>query len=307
MNFQGRRQPSPEHKREDHPPISEANMDILGMLQTELKCILLLRFPASTITIMHIPDHDLGTRGKVAIVTGGSKGIGASIVKELSSRGAKVAINYSSSEDLANALASSVKEQGGEAIIVQADMGSVDGPKKIVDTAMASFGKIDIVVNNAASMKFQAVADVDIESIEEQFNIGIRGPLLLVKESAAYLQDYGRIINISSITARCGFPHSSSFAATKGGLESMSRVWASEFASQNITSNCVSPGPTATERAAQLTGELLAKLQPIVDQNLFKRRATMKEIAAIVAFLAGPDSQWITGDVIQANGGHVFN
>jgi 3-oxoacyl-[acyl-carrier protein] reductase len=246
-------------------------------------------------------------QGKVAIVTGGSKGIGASIVKELSRRGAKVVINYSSSEDLASALASSIKEQGGEAITVQANIGSVEGPKKVVDAAITAYGKIDIVVNNAAAMQLRPVTAMQVEDIKDQCNLGIRGPLLLVKESAAYLQEHGRIINISSIVARCGIPHSSVFAATKGALESMSRVWASEFADKNITSNCVSPGPTATEKAAHLIGEQKAKLQSIVEQNLFKRRATMEEIATVVAFLAGPDSQWVTGDVIQANGGHIYN
>jgi 3-oxoacyl-[acyl-carrier protein] reductase len=147
---------------------------------------------------------------------------------------------------------------------------------------------------------------VDTDSFERQYNVNVRGPLLLVKESAPHLQEYGRIINLSSVGARNGFPGGSVYAGTKGALESMSRVWASELAGKWITSNCVNPGPVATEMAKSQTGDVLKSLQELVNKAAFKRMGEVEEISNVVAFLASPDSQWITGDVLNTNGGSLF-
>ena len=158
-------------------------------------------------------------QGKVAIVTGGARGIGESIVKVLASRGASIVINYTSSGQSANALVEHIKSTGGEALAVQANIGELDGAKKIVDAAVKAYGKIDIIVNNAGIAEFHPVTQVDTDSFERQYNVNVRGPLLLVKESAPHLQEYGRIINLSSVGARNGFPGGSVYAGTKGALD----------------------------------------------------------------------------------------
>ncbi|KAI9285703.1 putative 3-oxoacyl-reductase protein [Umbelopsis sp. AD052] len=245
-------------------------------------------------------------QGKVAIVTGGTRGIGEAIVNILAKQGASIVINYTASEDRAKALVKTLVEAGGKAISIQADIGAVDGAKKIVDAAVKEFGKIDIVVNNAAVATFQGIEEVQLEEYDRQYNINVRGPLLLVKESTPHLQENGRIINISSVAARFGMPGSSVYAGTKGALESMSRVWAHEFGGKNITSNTINPGPVSTDMALSQSAEVLDGLNKVVQNAALKRFATVEEIATVAAFLASPGSQWVTGDVLNANGGLIF-
>ncbi|KAH8555073.1 3-oxoacyl-reductase [Umbelopsis sp. PMI_123] len=245
--------------------------------------------------------------GKVAIVTGGSRGIGEAIVKEFAKQGATIVINYTASEDRANTLVKNIVDAGGRAIAVQADIGSVDGAKKIVDATVKAFGKIDIIVNNAGVICFQLLGQVELKEFERHYNINVRGPLLLVKESLPYLQEYGRIINLSSVSARIAFPGASVYAGTKAALESMSRNWAIELGSKNITSNSINPGPVATDMALEQPKEILDALKQAVDFNsALKRFATPEEIASVAAFLASPGSQFITGDVLNAHGGLIY-
>lgn len=245
-------------------------------------------------------------QGKIAIVTGGTRGIGEAIVNVLAKKGASIVVNYTSSEDRAKSLVKQIIEAGGKAISIQADVGAVDGAKKIVDATIKEFGKIDIIVNNAAVATFQGLDEVEIDEYERQYNVNVRGPLLLVKESKPHLQENGRIINISSVSARFGMPGSSIYAGTKGALESMSRVWAHELGSKNITSNSINPGPVSTDMAMAQPAEIIKSLEQIVQTAALKRFASVEEIANVAAFLASPESQWITGDVLNANGGLIF-
>jgi 3-oxoacyl-[acyl-carrier protein] reductase len=246
-------------------------------------------------------------QGKVAIVTGGSRGIGEAIVNVLAEQGAAIVINYSSSADRANAMVKKIVDAGGQAIAVQADIGTVDGPKKIVDATVKAFSKIDIIVNNAGVLSFQLLEDLDLNEYDRHYNINVRGPLLLVKESLPHLQEYGRIINISSVGARTAFPGSSTYAGTKAALEAMSRIWSVELGSKNITSNSINPGPVTTDMALEQPKEILDAFQKVVDQKgAFKRFGTPEEIASAAAFLAGPGSQFITGDVLNVHGGLIY-
>lgn len=245
-------------------------------------------------------------QGKIAIVTGGTRGIGEAIVNVLSKKGASIVVNYTSSEDRAKALVKQIIDAGGKAISVQADIGALDGAKKIVDATVKEFGKIDIIVNNAAVATFQGLDEVEVDEYERQYRVNVRGPLLLVKESKPHLQENGRIINISSVGARFGMPGSSIYAGTKGALESMSRVWANELGSKNITSNSINPGPVATDMAMAQPAEVIKSLEQLVQTAALKRFASVEEIANVAGFLASPESQWITGDVLNANGGLIF-
>lgn len=247
-------------------------------------------------------------KGKVAIVTGGTRGIGEAIVKHLAGKGADIVINYtsSSSESLAKDLVEQVKTHGVKAVYVQADLGTLEGPKKIIDTAVEAFGKIDIIVNNGAIADFQPLTDTTVEMYEKTHNINVRGPLFLVKESLPHLQEYGRIVNISSVAARLGYPGSSAYASSKAALESLSRVWATELADKNITSNSVNPGPVLTDMAKSQGQDFIDGLQKSTERAAFHRFGTVEEIANIVGFLAGPESQWVTGDVLSGNGGYLY-
>ncbi|KAG2183128.1 hypothetical protein INT43_006123 [Umbelopsis isabellina] len=249
--------------------------------------------------------------GKVAIVTGGSRGIGEGIVKNLAEAGAYVVVNYTSSNTQADALVAEIISNGGKAITVQADMGTIEGPQKIVDAAVDTFGKIDIIVNNAGVAGGIPLGSITAENYEKIYNVNVRGPLFLVQAAAPHLQEYGRIINITSVAARTVSPNITVYGSSKAALESMSRYWASEFAEKNITSNCINPGPVSTDMmnnyiATMAKEQSDAFLQDILSRALFKRVAQPVDIATVTTFLASSDSQWITGDVLGANGGMVF-
>lgn len=144
------------------------------------------------------------------------------------------------------------------------------------------------------------------KTYEQSYNINVRGPLFLVKEALPYLQEYDRIINITSVAARLGIPSSILYASSKAALESLTRVWATELAEKNITSNIINSGPVMTNMLEQLGQDFIDKLQKPTENGAFHRFGTVEEIANIVGFLAGPDSQWVTGDTVSGNGGYLY-
>ncbi|KAI9283655.1 short chain oxidoreductase/dehydrogenase [Umbelopsis sp. AD052] len=245
-------------------------------------------------------------QGKVAIVTGGTRGIGEGIVKAFAEQGASVVINYTSSADRATNLVKLIKDKGGQAIAVQADVGDELGPKKIVDETIKAFGKIDIIVNNAAVSFIQTIDQADVESADQVYKVNVRGPILLIKESVPHLQDFGRIINVSSIAARSGVPGMSIYSASKAALEGLSRVWAQELGPKNITSNSISPGPVATDMFLALPEEARASIKETVQKAPYKDFSSVDDLVGVVSFLASPASQRITGDVLNTNGGLLF-
>ena len=241
--------------------------------------------------------------GKVAIVSGSSRGLGAAIAKELALNGAQVVVNYANSPAKAQEVLDAIKAKGGQAIAVAADLGSEEGPKHLVAETVKAYGKIDIVVNNGGIWKFEPIEDIQASTFDKYFAVNVRGPLLLVKESSPYLQNNGRIINISSIAARAGYSQSSIYGGTKAALEAMSRAWASELGpKRNITSNCVGLGPLYTD----MTADAHDLLEQMVSSAPLPRVAETSDITDIVNFLASEQSHWVTGDVISANGGIVL-
>ncbi|CAO3666910.1 unnamed protein product [Umbelopsis ramanniana] len=241
--------------------------------------------------------------GKVAIVTGSSRGLGATIATQLASQGAQVVVNYANSATKASLVVSAIKNNCGQAIAVEADLGTEEGPQKLVDETVQAFGHIDIIVNNGAIWKFEDLGDIRTPTFDKAFAINVRGPLLLVQASLPHLRDNGRIINISSIAARGGYPGSSVYGGTKAALEAMSRAWASELGpKRNITSNCVGAGPILTD----MISEELELAKGMTVNAPLPRVASPSDVADIVGFLAGEESHWVTGDVINANGGIIF-
>ncbi|OQE11169.1 hypothetical protein PENFLA_c080G04394 [Penicillium flavigenum] len=231
--------------------------------------------------------------GKVAIVTGASRGIGEQIAYDLASRGAKVVITYSSdrSKPTADALIQRIKtDLQSDAIGVQCDLKQPSSPKHIVDATLQAFGQVDILVNNAAAISDKWCHEITPDHFSEIFDLNVRAPLLMLQACLPHMRRPGRIINISSVAARRGYQGTGAYAASKSALEGFTRNWAMELGKDGTTVNAVNPGPVESEMLDQVDPAIV---QPQKDVTPVQKRAgTTVEIANIVAFLAGPESSW---------------
>ncbi|AEO70636.1 b3284cac-e1f4-43de-a7de-22c70bf3d0b2 [Thermothielavioides terrestris] len=238
--------------------------------------------------------------GKVALITGGSKGIGRAVAQRLAADGASVVINFKSDSKAADEL---VAEIGADrALAVQADVSKLDDIEKLVNAAVARFGKIDIVMPNAGVMAMVPLANLTEAEFDRHFNLNVKGALFLVQKAVAHVPAGGRIIFVSTGLARQSAvaPGYLVYAATKGAIEQLVRVLSKDLGAKGITVNAVAPGPTGTELFYQGKSEQL--LQTIRGWSPFNRIGEPAEIAGVVAFLAGEDSRWVSGQVIGANG-----
>lgn len=246
----------------------------------------------------------LKLEGKVAIVTGASKGIGAGIAKDLANAGAKVAVNYASDKAGADKTVSEITANGGQAIAVQGSVTSTEDIARIFNQAKEAFGNIDIVVNNAGIYKFDAVQDVTAEEFNRQFHTNVLGPIFTTAEALKHFPETGgSIINISSVIATSPSPNAAVYAATKGALDTLTKTLALELAPKKIRVNTVSPGITETEgthTAGVIGSEFEAQL---VATTPLGRLGQPQDIAGIVTFLASDDAGWITGQRVNASGG----
>jgi len=237
--------------------------------------------------------------GKVALVTGGSRGIGAAISRRLAQDGAKVAVNYSSSKQAAEAVVRTIKEEGGEAVLAPGDVSAKDGPAKIAAATHAAFGRIDILVNNAGVLEAAALGDATREHFEKVFAINVFGVVEMTRAAAPHLPDGGRVINTSSIGARAAVAGVSAYCASKAAVDALTRCFAAELGPRGITVNAVAPGTTDTDmliRDPQFLEQAIAKTP-------LGRVGQPADIAGVVAFLASADAGWVTGQVIDASGG----
>lgn len=240
---------------------------------------------------------------KVAIVTGGSRGIGAAIAERLAADGFAAVINYAGSAAEAEALAGKIAQAGGRAITAQADVSDAVAVARLFDAAESAFGGVDVLVNNAGVMRLAALADADDAGFDAQIAINLKGTFNTLREAARRLRNGGRIVNLSSSQAGILSPTYGIYAATKAAVEALTHVLAKELRGRNITVNAVAPGPTATRlfldgKSKELVDHL-AKLAPL------ERLGQPEDVAAAVAFLAGPDGGWINGQVLRANGGII--
>jgi 3-oxoacyl-[acyl-carrier protein] reductase len=240
---------------------------------------------------------------KVAVVTGGSRGIGAAIAERLAADGFAVVINYAGSAAEAEALAAKIAQAGGRAITAQADVSNAAAVKTMFDAAESAFGGVDVLVNNAGVMRLAALSDADDAAFDSQIAINLKGTFNTLREAARRLRSGGRIVNLSSSQAGLLSPTYGIYAATKAAVEALTHVLAKELRGRNITVNAIAPGPTATKlfldgKSQQLIDHL-AKLAPL------ERLGQPEDVAAAVAFLAGPDGGWINGQVLRANGGII--
>jgi 3-oxoacyl-[acyl-carrier protein] reductase len=238
---------------------------------------------------------------KVILVTGASRGIGAAIANKLATSGAKVIVNYAGGKEAADKTVSEIIANGGDAIALQADVSKAEEVKNLFDSAIAHYGKIDVLVNNAGIMITKLLKDTTDEDFSRQFDINVRGTFNTMREAATKLADHGSIINFSTSVNRIMLPTYSTYVATKAAVEQLTRVFAKEIGARDINVNSVSPGPTNTELfTTGKSDEVIARLASL---SAFNRIGEPNDIANVVAFLASDEAKWISAQNIGVNGG----
>jgi 3-oxoacyl-[acyl-carrier protein] reductase len=242
--------------------------------------------------------------GKVAVVTGASKGIGASIAKHLASEGAAVVVNYSSSKEGADRVVKEIVGAGGTALAIQANVVNEPEIQRLFAETKKAFGRLDILINNAGIYEFAPLENVKGADFYRHFDINVLGLILASKEAAKYFDgDGGSIVNISSIVSTITPPNSSVYTATKGAVDAITRTLAKELAPRKIRVNAINPGMVETEgaKAAGITdSELRTQIEAMTPLG---RIGQVEDVAPAAVFFASPDSAWITGETLRIAGG----
>lgn len=241
--------------------------------------------------------------GKVAIVTGASKGIGAAIAKALAAAGAAVVVNYASSKAGADAVVDAITQAGGKAHAVRGDVSKGADAQAIVDAAIKQFGRLDILVNNSGVYAFGAIEEITEEEFHRQFNVNVLGLLQTTQAAVKHMTDGGSVINIGSVVSRVMPPGSAVYTGTKGAVDAITGVLARELGPRNIRVNGLNPGMVETEgaRAAGIIGSDFEKQNAALTP--LGRIGQPDDIASIAVFLASSDSYWLTGEHLFAGGG----
>lgn len=239
--------------------------------------------------------------GKVALVTGSSRGIGRAIAERVSSDGASVVVNYAGSADKASEVVANIETKGGQAIAVQADVGKTSDIHRLFDQTIERFGSVDILINTAGTNFYKPIAKVTEEEFDKIFAINVKGTFFACQQAALRMASGGRIINFSTTVTALMLPTYGTYVATKGAVEQITRVLAKELGERRITVNVVSPGPTDTELfKADKTEE---QINRFAQMAALGRLGEVQDIADVVAFLASEEARWITGQNIRVNGG----
>jgi len=242
--------------------------------------------------------------GKVAVVTGASKGIGAGIAKELAAQGASVVVNYSSSKEGAEKVVAEITKAGGKAIAVGGSVAKSAEIDNLFAETKKAYGKLDILINNAGIYAFAPLEAITEEAIDAQFGTNVKGLLLTTKAAVAlFPAEGGSIINIGSVASEQTPPMSAVYSGTKGAVDAITRVFAKELGPKKIRVNSVNPGPVVTEgfKSAGIEGSDFAN--QMVQSTPLGRIGQPEDIASVVAFLASDDARWVTGSLLQAAGG----
>ncbi|KAL4790649.1 hypothetical protein BDV19DRAFT_401933 [Aspergillus venezuelensis] len=254
----------------------------------------------------------MSLEGKIAIVTGGARGIGAGIVRSLSNQGAKVGFNYvsSSSKAAADSLVEELRQNNKEAVAIQANVTDITAPETIIQAILSAFktDHIDIIVNNAGLGDNRPLEEVTLEIYTQLMDVNVKAVVFMTQAVLPFIRRGGRIVNLSSISARGGYSTQSVYAASKAAVEGLTRVWATELGHKyGVTVNAVNPGPVDTDMYQAAGPVHLARME---DENkkvpAGQRCGTVEDIGDIVTFLAEERSRWVTGDVICANGGILY-
>jgi 3-oxoacyl-[acyl-carrier protein] reductase len=241
--------------------------------------------------------------GKVAVVTGASKGIGAAIAKSLAAEGASVVVNYASSQAGADAVVSAITAAGGQAIAVGGDVSKAAEAQGIIEAAIKSYGRLDILVNNSGVYEFAPIEAVTEESFHRHFNINVLGLLLVTQAAVKHLGEGGSIINLGSGVTRITPPNSAVYTGTKGAVDAITGVLARELGPKKIRVNSINPGLVATA-GTQSGGFIGSDLEKaLIAQTPLGRAGRPGDIASVAVFLASDDSGWLTGELLIVGGG----
>lgn len=238
---------------------------------------------------------------KVAVVTGASRGIGASVARRLAKDGFAVAINYASSAREAEALVAELHEAGFPAVAIKADIAKSDQVSHLFEETERALGKVDVLVNNAGILKTVPLADTTDDIFEQTFAINARGTFNTLREAAKRLKSGGRIVNFSSTTLALNMPGYAIYNGTKAAVEAFTHVFSKELRGKNITVNAVAPGPIATDLF--INGKSEEQIRQFSNMPPLERLGQPEDIAGVVSFLVGPDAGWVNGQILRANGG----
>ncbi|MFI0964036.1 SDR family oxidoreductase [Streptomyces sp. NPDC021080] len=238
---------------------------------------------------------------RVAIVTGGSRGIGRESAERLAREGYAVVVNYAGNAAEADKAVAAIGEAGGQAVAFRADVAEEAEVAALFDLAEETFGGVDVVVHAAGVMTLAPLVDLDLDALDRMHRTNIRGTFVVDQQAARRLRAGGAIINFSSSVLALAIPGYTAYAATKGAVEAMTLILARELRGRDVTVNAVAPGPTAT--ALFLDGKDEETIARMAAQPPLERLGTPEDIASVVAFLAGPSGRWVNGQVLRANGG----
>ncbi|CAN7171302.1 SDR family oxidoreductase [Variovorax sp. LjRoot290] len=242
---------------------------------------------------------------QVAIVTGASRGIGAAIASRLAADGYAVVVNYAGNAQEAAKVVDGIAAAGGRAVAVQADVADPAAARRLFDEAIAAYGRVDVLVNNAGVMPpaLPQLADTDDATFDRLFSVNVKGSFNTMREATTRLQTGGRILNFSTSVIGLGLPGYAIYGATKAAIEVMTNILAKELRGKGITVNAVAPGPTAT--ALFLDGKSPEAVERFAKAVPLERLGTPEDIANTVALLVGPQAGWVNGQTLRANGGLV--
>lgn len=238
---------------------------------------------------------------KVAIITGSSRGIGAEIARTLAGAGAKVIVNYHGNQKAAEAVCTAIVEAGGESLPVRADVSNSAEMRKLFDAAIEHFSRVDILVNNAGVLISRNMAEISDEDFDRVLNINVKSVFYALREASTRLADGGRVVSLSSTVTRLMLPNYGAYAASKGAVEQLTRVFAKEQGGRGIAANIVSPGPVNTEMF--ITGKSEETIKRMAGMSFVGRVGEPEDIARVVLFLVSDEAGWVTGQNISASGG----
>ncbi|MET9531718.1 SDR family oxidoreductase [Streptomyces sp. NPDC006649] len=239
--------------------------------------------------------------GRVAIVAGGSGGIGSAVAHALAADGMSVVVHYAGRAERAEKAVASVREAGGTAVAVSGDVADEAAMTALFDAAQERFGGVDVVVNTAGIMLLAPLADMDLDAFDRMHRVNVRGTFVVSQLAAGRLRPGGALVNFSTSVTRLQQPTYAAYAASKGAVEAMTLILARELRGRDVTVNAVAPGPTATPLF--LDGKSPELVERIAAASPLERLGTPEDIASAVAFLAGPGGRWVNGQVLFANGG----
>ncbi|MFG2383801.1 SDR family oxidoreductase [Streptomyces avermitilis] len=244
-----------------------------------------------------------GTGARVAIVTGGSRGIGREVAQRLAGDGFAVVVGYAGNKEAADDVVRTIEAAGGRALAARADVAEKDDVTALFELAENSYGGIDVVVHAAGRMALAPIAELDLDELDALHRTNVRGTFVVGQQAARRLRPGGALVNFSTSVLGLAFPGYGAYAASKGAVEALTLILAREMRGRDVSVNAVAPGPTATDLF--LDGKDEETVAHLAAQSPLERLGTPRDIASVVAFLASPAGHWVNGQVVRANGGIV--